>query len=215
MGTPEREFTRPAGLVQVEVCALSGLLPTEDCAYHRREWFIAGTEPTQQDYVYRKVTINVNTGRLADANTPAEQTKSIVALDLPPRAAPWARSKGLILLSELTSTSIGQKDGASSQATSALSLINPPANALYRYVPSVSGGTQRLRLEAVFVGEVGLGEVTLWVDGQVVARLTQSPYQGWWPLAIGIHEAWAEGVTLDGLRVASERVQFEVRGDSP
>jgi penicillin-binding protein 1C len=199
----------------VEVCALSGLLPTENCPYHRWEWFIAGTEPTQADNLYRKVTVNVNTGRLADVNTPVEQTKSILALDLPPQAAPWARSKGLTLLSELTSTSIGQSDGTLNPRASALALINPPANALYRYVPSVGSGTQRLRLEAVYEGEVGLGEVTLWVDGQMVSRLFQSPYQAWWPLAIGMHEAWAEGVMLDGMRVASDRIQFEVKGDIP
>jgi 1A family penicillin-binding protein len=30
-GRPERGFTRPPGLVQVEICSLSGLLPTPDC----------------------------------------------------------------------------------------------------------------------------------------------------------------------------------------
>jgi membrane carboxypeptidase/penicillin-binding protein PbpC len=215
-GTAEREFSRPPGLVRVEVCALSGLLSAEDCPYRRLEWFITGTEPTQTDNLYRKVIINVNTGRLADANTPVEQKKTMVVLDLPPQAAPWARTKGITLLSDLTSTSTGQNTGAQNQPASTLTLINPPANALYRFVPSVSGETQRLRLEAVSTtGEGGLLEVTLWVDGQVIARLTHMPYQAWWPLTTGIHEAWAEAVTQDGERLASERVGFEVKSDSP
>jgi membrane carboxypeptidase/penicillin-binding protein PbpC len=215
-GSPEREFSQPAGFVRVEVCALSGLLPTEDCPYRRWEWFIAGTEPTQADNLYRKVNINASTGRLAEPNTPAEQVKSILVLDLPPQAAPWARSQGIILLNDLISLSTGQNDEAQTPQTSALSLINPPANALYRLVPSVSGETQRLRLEAVYTpGGVGLREVSLWVDGQMVARLTQSPYQGWWPLTSGVHEAWAEAVRQDGVRIVSERVRFTVNVDTP
>ena len=69
-GTPEREFIRPPGLKQVEVCALSGLLPTPDCPYRRLEWFIEGTQPIQKDTVYRRVTINIRTGGLANADTP-------------------------------------------------------------------------------------------------------------------------------------------------
>jgi membrane peptidoglycan carboxypeptidase len=215
-GTPEREFSRPAGFVRVEVCALSGLLPSESCPYRRWEWFITGTEPVKTDNLYRKVTIDAATGRLADADTPAEMEKSIVVLDLPPQAAPWARSKGIILLSDLTSISSGQNTGAQTPQSTALSLINPPANALYRFVPSVSDETQRLRLEAVFAaGEGSLREVTLWVDGQMVARLVQPPYQAWWPLTTGIHEAWAEGVTQDGEQLTSEHISFEVKGDSP
>jgi 1A family penicillin-binding protein len=215
-GTPEREFSRPAGIVRVEVCALSGLLPSESCPYRRWEWFIAGTEPVKTDNLYRKVTIDAATGRLADADTPAELEKSIVVLDLPPQAAPWARSKGITLLSDLTSISSGQNTGAQTPQSTALSLITPPANALYRFVPSVSGETQRLRLEAVFAaGEGSLREVTLWVDGQMIARLTQPPFQAWWPLTIGIHEAWAEAVMNDGDNVTSEIIRFEVRGDTP
>ena len=209
-GSPEREFSRPSGLVRVEVCALSGLLPSEDCPYRRWEWFITGTEPAQTDNLYRKVTVDAATGRLADAATPPEQRKSIVVLDLPPQAAPWARSKGIILFSDLTSTT------TQNPQSSVLYLINPPANALYRYVESVSGETQRLRLEAVSpAGGGSLREVTLWVDGQMVARLTQPPYQAWWPMTPGIHEAWAEAVTRDGDRLTSEHIRFEVKGDSP
>ena len=215
-GTPEREFSRPTGLVRVEVCALSGLLPSESCPYRRREWFIVGTEPEDTDNLYRKVMINTATGGLAEEDTPAAQKKTIVVLDLPPQAAPWARSKGITLLSNLTSSPSGQTASGDNPQSLILSLINPPANAIYRFVPSVPGETQRLRLEAIFTaGGTNLREVTFWVDGEMVARLVQTPYQAWWPLSTGMHEAWAEGVTSAGVVVTSEIIQFEVRGDSP
>jgi membrane carboxypeptidase/penicillin-binding protein len=209
-GTPERIFARPSGVKQVQVCALSGMLPSPDCPYRRLEWFIDGTEPTQIDTLYRKVAIDARTGHLAEAGTPDDQRQSEVVLDLPPQAAPWAHAQGITLFSDLVSTQ------GSNSPSSVLALISPPANAVYRYTSSVPKETQRLGLEAVSIaGEGGLREVTLWVDGQMVGRLTQPPYQAWWPLAPGMHQAWAEAVTRDGLRIACEPVNFQVQGETP
>ena len=66
----------------------------------------------------------------------------------------------------------------------------------------------RIRVEAV--GEAGLSQVTLWMDGNLVDSFYQRPYQVWWPLAVGRHEVWAEGLDQNGERVISERVVFLV-----
>ena len=50
-GLPERTFPRPAGLARVEICRLSGKLPTEACPYRSFEWFISGTEPILTDTI--------------------------------------------------------------------------------------------------------------------------------------------------------------------
>ena len=89
-----------AGLTQVEICALSGMLPGEACPYRRLEWFIQGTQPKQVDSLYRQVTVDGLTGRLADENTPPERRLSRVVLDLPPEAEAWAQSQGLQLYSD-------------------------------------------------------------------------------------------------------------------
>jgi membrane peptidoglycan carboxypeptidase len=47
-GQPIHEFTRPDGLVEAEVCALSGKLPGPDCPYRVTELFLEGTEPTER-----------------------------------------------------------------------------------------------------------------------------------------------------------------------
>jgi 1A family penicillin-binding protein len=46
-GQPVQEFERPDGLVEVEVCALTGQLPGPDCPHRVTELFIVGTEPTE------------------------------------------------------------------------------------------------------------------------------------------------------------------------
>ena len=70
VGQPELEFSQPDGLVQAEVCALSGLLPRENCPLRTVDWFIEGTVPTEYDNVYRTFAIDRRTGGLADENTP-------------------------------------------------------------------------------------------------------------------------------------------------
>jgi hypothetical protein len=55
-----------------------------------------------------------------------------------------------------------------------------------------------------------LKEVTLWVDGELVARLDSAPYQAWWVLQPGLHRAWVEGVDASGQHFVSEVVTFTV-----
>jgi len=198
-GSPESDFVPPSGLVQVEVCALSGLLPTEACPYRRLEWFITGTEPQEQDYVYRRVWLDTDTGLLADASTPPERRIQQTVLDLPPEAQPWARSEGILLLSDVI--------GVDTEIQG-LRLLSPAPNSTYRISGSLPADVQRLHLEAV--GESGLQEVTLWLDGELLAKLYAVPYEAWWTLQPGEHQAWAAGVTADGEMVKSEMVQFWV-----
>ncbi len=116
-GHPDRAFVQPDGLVQVEVCNLSGLLPTEACRHTRKEWFIDGTQPTTPDTFYRFSS----TGE--------------IALDLPIEARDWARSQGLPLLTA--------RDSASSTG---LTLTSPTNNASYRITPDLDLSVQKLAL---------------------------------------------------------------------
>ncbi|MCA1900269.1 MAG: penicillin-binding protein 1C [Chloroflexi bacterium] len=81
-GRPPKEFERPDNLVQVEVCSLSGLLPTAACQRTRMEWFIAGTQPATFDSFYR----------FSDSGE--------LVLDLPVEARDWARANGFPLLED-------------------------------------------------------------------------------------------------------------------
>ncbi|RME56492.1 MAG: penicillin-binding protein, partial [Caldilineae bacterium] len=59
---PPPPFTRPARIKELTICAPSGLLPSPDCPRLRRERFIAGTEPTQEDDQFVRVPIDLATG---------------------------------------------------------------------------------------------------------------------------------------------------------
>lgn len=47
-------FPVPAGLRELSICAISGLLPSENCQEVIQEWFLIGTEPKNTDFYWQK-----------------------------------------------------------------------------------------------------------------------------------------------------------------
>lgn len=201
-GQSEESFVQPEGLVQTEVCALSGLLPSEACPYRRLEWFIEGTQPEERDTFYRMVEINAATGFLATENTLPEDRITQTVLDLPPEAQPWARSQGLILLSDVinSQTEMGTE--------AALRIVHPGDHAVYVISPNIPADVQQLHIQAVSQGE--FDHVSVWLDGEVIAELSQAPYEVWWTLSEGKHQVWATAITLEGVKTNSQIVEFDV-----
>jgi penicillin-binding protein 1C len=204
-GTPETKFIQPPDLERVEVCALSGLLPGEICPYRRHEWFIQGTQPQEVDTIYRLVVVDDATGLLANENTPAERQLTRVALDLPPQAHPWAREQGLLLYSDVLTASQPLAGGSTSTE---LWLARPGDLSVYRIDRGLDTTSQRIQVEAV--SNQVFESVTLWIDSEMLASFFEPPYVAWWELVAGTHTAWAEGLTTEGDRVESQRIQFEV-----
>ncbi len=84
-------FTRPDGLVERAVCALSGKLPTPHCPT-ASEIFIPGTEPTERCDIHQAYLVNRETGRLCTVQTPPELCEERVYHIYPPEAADWLAS---------------------------------------------------------------------------------------------------------------------------
>jgi 1A family penicillin-binding protein len=94
VGLPARDFPRPTGLRDVEVCALSGLLPTQYCSDTRSETFIAGTEPTLHDNFFQPFKIDRSNGLLATRYTPPADVVEKVYAVLPPEYSDWVKQQG-------------------------------------------------------------------------------------------------------------------------
>jgi len=204
-GQPELAFERPVGLVQVEVCSLSGLLPTPDCPYTRREWFIEGTQPTEKDNIYQRVIVDAATGRLVTDATPIERRDERLLLDLPPQAHDWARAAGLSLLSEAFDAQTVAED-----TTGALLVItSPDPQTIYRISSTIPLDAQKIRLAVVGTGE--LDSVTIYLDETPLATLGEPPFEMLWVLQAGTHTIYATGTTLENEELVSEPVQFTVK----
>ena len=205
-GEPDRPFVRPPGLVRIEVCRLSGLLPTAACPYRRREWFLAGTQPAAFDTFFREVTIDRRTGRLAADDAAPTYTETKLVLDLPPAFHVWARNEGLPLLADLAPA---PQSPPVSTAENGLRVVYPDPNAIFYLSPALPLEAQRILLQVA--GGENHGRVTLWLDGSQLSTFTQPPYEFWWQLAPGQHQLSVTALAANGATVTGQATSFTVR----
>lgn len=89
-GLPVSEFTRPPGIVELEICADSGTLPSDLCPRRRTELFFRDQPPLGSEYdMHRFIAIDARTGLLAAAYCPANVEKRYYKV-YPPEARDWA-----------------------------------------------------------------------------------------------------------------------------
>ncbi len=106
-GRPVREFVEPPGMVRLEVCADSGLLPAASnqlsaissqlarCPRTVTELFIEGTQPARSDDWHRLLTLDARNGLLAGPGcSPQFTTRKLFTL-YPAEAQDWARRRGI------------------------------------------------------------------------------------------------------------------------
>lgn len=112
-GLSNMSFAVPAGIVEKEICEISGKLPTEYCRQRIFEIFARGEEPKQTDDYHRLFYLNKQTGMIIpDAcvtrHDPLAVEQKILVAYLP-QLQKWATQNGLALpLFEPCSLSNGQ-----------------------------------------------------------------------------------------------------------
>lgn len=92
---PVEIWQRPRGLVDVQVDAVSGLLPTDKTQRAVYEIFLEGTEPTQKDTVHQVFRVNRENGKLATVYTPPELVEERVYEIYPPVANDWVKENDI------------------------------------------------------------------------------------------------------------------------
>jgi hypothetical protein len=88
------EWPRPDGLVEMEVCALSGQRPGPHCSETRQELFLADQLP-EECTVHRVVRICQITGALAAEHCPEETVEERLVKDYGPSWDGWAQAQGI------------------------------------------------------------------------------------------------------------------------
>ncbi len=205
-GTPVRQFARPPGMVEVEICADSGLLPNPDCPHRTHEWFIAGHEPQAECTMHRRVLVDRRSGELAGAATPAAYVVEQVGTFLPVEATEWAHRQQAAGLRFF----IAQPDAGAGGATTGagITMTEPGDGAGYRITSGLPAANQRIAISASPLSD--LVTVRLYADGQLVATLDGPPYSTLWQLTPGRHTFHAEGVDRSGQIWSSESVTITV-----
>jgi 1A family penicillin-binding protein len=209
LGRPARDFERPAGIIEAEVCSLSGLLPTAYCPHTRKELFIAGTEPKLFDDWYQALPVDRATGLLADPDAPPDQAETRVYIVLPEEARDWARQQGW----PEPPVAPDQISAANQERSSQLVMTRPDPGTIYHLSPNLPRSAQRIEISARSATNARIAEVTLYVDGTPLQRFTKLPYRTFWTLEPGEHTFMARGRAWDGQTLQSDTLWILVRED--
>jgi len=95
-GRPIEDFPRPGGIVQIEICADSGTIPSEACPRRRFELFAEGEGPLGPEFdIHQMVAIDVSTNQLATEFCPQELVEKRPFVIYPEEALEWARANNL------------------------------------------------------------------------------------------------------------------------
>lgn len=205
-GQPELSFTRPDGITRMEVCAPSGMRPTNDCPQRHVEWFIEGTQPLEFDTVWQAFEIDTRSGLLADEATPDQNRVRRVFEILPQEARDWAVRSGIPQPPPQVVTLVDANDDT-------LRLLEPDPYTVFELSPLLPGESQRIRLT---VGTpANTRRVIYRMDGVALGEIDAAPWALWWPLELGEHELVAEALLADGSTLLSDPIPFRVVQDAP
>ncbi|MCC6453743.1 MAG: transglycosylase domain-containing protein [Caldilineaceae bacterium] len=187
------DFIRPDDIVELPICAPSGLLPSRDCRRIRNERYIAGTEPTQEDNQFVPLIIDQATGLLASDETPSTRRSERVYWLLPPEYHDWMISQG-IPLPPPSNTALAAASTNSIRATGPLILAAPTSNTAYQIHPGVPRDRQRIEVNGYVADGTPWAELRLIVDGEVLADAQDATrLRAWWQFTPGSHHFWLEG----------------------
>lgn len=215
-GISARPFARPDDIIELPVCATSGLLPTPDCPATRLERFIAGTQPTRPDDTHVALTIDPERNCRVPNDTSTARAVTRVFRIFPTEAEPWAMDAGFPPVpTELCPGAVAddlQAEGDAMHHHVALAqpprLIAPAPDSIFALSAGIPGEHQQIPLEA-HVG-ASITQLSILVDGELVATFTAPPYRAFWPAERGIHQAEVVVEDRQGNQQQSAPVEFVV-----
>lgn len=204
LGQPVLDFTPPSGLTRVEVCALSGKLPTPNCPHTRVEWFIPGTEPTEYDDFYQIFSIDARTGQMATEDTPEEYRIAQTYIVLPQEARDWAVRNGI------RQPPVGAVV-AHPDADEGLRLLEPDPYTIFEISPILPIDSQRLKFTVGAPPETQ--RVSYYLNDELLGSRDTAPWDLWWAIAPGQYELQAIALMADGSETSSDSIPFQVVED--
>ena len=233
-GQPVQEFVEPPGMVRMEVCADSGMIPASSktglehgvsrwpvrCPYTISELFIEGTQPTRVDDWHWMYALDVRNGLLAGPGCPSEFVTYKYYTLYPAEAQEWVRWQNIPQPPTACSPLCPGHDvnceapppspPLALASPAALLLVSPDHGSRYQLSPELPPWAQRLLVAARPADGMVLEEVTLLVDGRPLATLSLPPYQAIWPMEPGLHTFTAVGVDRAGHKVQGNQNVIEV-----
>lgn len=199
-------FKMPAGLQQIEICAISGLLPTPNCQQKLLEWFRSGTEPLKTDNFWQKVTC------------PGETPK--VQIVFPEPYLKWADDRDLNPSEDCQFSSNYSQEGQSNGLFKPEIMINSPLPGdAYQIDHNLPIESQKIPIRVLAKWPQGsaISQISVLVDDQVVKTQSVSQSEAsmqilekWLPNA-GQHRLKVDLYSADRQKTLSNEVNFSVQ----
>lgn len=191
------------------------------CPHTINEIFIAGTEPQRTDNWHHRVAIDRRNGLLAGTGCPLEFVTFQNFTRYPTEAAEWASKQGVpsppVTYSPLCPnvqanpqadvvTHLSSEPQRASQSTAPLLFTSPDQGSVFRLVPNIPADKQKIEIRVRPANGVSLQEVTLLVNGELLAEGPQTL----WQLQPGDYIFEAVGVDATGEAIRSEPLSVQV-----
>jgi len=204
-GRPVRNFVRPEGIVEMEICADSGTQPSQYCPRRKMEIFAADQPPLGPEHDwYQLVRIDAVSGLLANEFCPDHVVEQVMVVITDPQGREWAQAQGLPLAPlEYCGGAVGLE----------MQIVSPaPDSTVYGVVPVV--GTVVLPNFDHYEVQYGVGanpEGWGWISGPHLAQVREGQLTVWdtTSLAPGLYTLRVTAWDTDGHRFEA-RVQCYV-----
>lgn len=215
---PMENFVKPSGLNEIEICAISGKLPTGLCNERVYELFIKGNEPKEYDNYYRKFWIDSGNGKIITDECkkyhPELKASQKTLIAYPQELQKWAAQNGLGLAEFKDCITPGDypdayTNGKPEGNTNAVFIDNPINNDEYQIDYSLPMEAQKIPFRVSVPLETI--KVNYYIDNVNVGNKNEAPFTYLWLASKGSHKLKAEAVLAGGKVVGSEEVKFIVR----
>lgn len=202
---PTESFVKPKEIIELEVCAISGLLPNELCPEIKTELFIAGTEPTQTSEWHKKAVIDTRNGLLATEDCSTEYTEEKIFVSYPAELVTWAVEQSQDIIP--TQYSPFCNTIQSEESESFLTITYPKSHTTFETAPEL-GYEETIRFEVS--ASTSLDAVRWYLNNKEVGTSTTHPFRYSWSPIVGKYTLRAEGILQNKVVVSSKEVDFSV-----
>lgn len=197
---PAAQFARPSDIIQVEICAVSGLLPGQYCQEKINELFLKNNFPQKVDYFWQQFSCD---GKI----------KNLIYY--PDEYAKWAEERGYNPPGNCQKTS--QETALSPSSRPTLTILSPLNGDVFQLNKNLPLNAQKIAIKIAIEPNTSATRLLIKMDNQVIAdqqREKQSQLavtsQFWLP-TLGDHLLMVEIYASDSQKITSQSLQFSVQ----